>query len=71
MLELELFLPLPPPQVSFREGLQDQFKEQFQFQHQGGTHLPGSNIGKERSLSRPPCNDDPMYWKHGVYFAWP
>ena len=37
MLELELFLPLllPPPQVSFKERLQEQFKGQFQFQHQG------------------------------------
>ena len=37
MLELELFLPLllPPPQVSFKERLREQFKEQFQFQHQG------------------------------------
>ena len=36
MLELELFLPLllSSPQVSFKERLQEQFKGQFQFQHQ-------------------------------------
>ena len=36
MLELELFLPLllSPSQVPFKESLQEQFKGQFQFQHQ-------------------------------------